>query len=148
MNHSPITVIVAVLIIVASMALLFRWHVISSSPTEAALPKLRRHELAWAAAENSDGPFYSGLWHRANWRHRLSAGCTLAGVVPRAWGIGVLRVPHVWGIGLLRHWISGLTAPLRGPSNSGGFSNAVASGACLKRLIPNCQQFYRDSPPF
>jgi hypothetical protein len=31
MNHSPITVIVAVLIIVASMALLFRWHVVSSS---------------------------------------------------------------------------------------------------------------------
>jgi hypothetical protein len=31
MNRSPITVIVAVLIIVASMAFLFRWHVISSS---------------------------------------------------------------------------------------------------------------------
>jgi hypothetical protein len=31
MNRSPITVIIAVLMIVASMALLFRWHVISSS---------------------------------------------------------------------------------------------------------------------
>ena len=31
MNRSPITAIIAVLIIVASMALLFRWHVISSS---------------------------------------------------------------------------------------------------------------------
>jgi hypothetical protein len=31
MNRSPITVIVAALIIVASMAFLFRWHVISSS---------------------------------------------------------------------------------------------------------------------
>src|SRR5258708_19629234 len=31
MNRSPITVIVAALIIVVSMALLFRWHVISSS---------------------------------------------------------------------------------------------------------------------
>jgi len=30
-NHSPITIIVAVLIIAGSMALLFRWHVISSS---------------------------------------------------------------------------------------------------------------------
>jgi hypothetical protein len=30
------------------------------------LPKLRRHELAWAAAKNSDGLVYSGLWHRAN----------------------------------------------------------------------------------
>lgn len=31
MNRSPIVVIVAALIIVCSMALLFRWHVISSS---------------------------------------------------------------------------------------------------------------------
>jgi hypothetical protein len=31
MNRSPITVIVAALIIVVSMAFLFRWHVISSS---------------------------------------------------------------------------------------------------------------------
>jgi hypothetical protein len=31
MNRSPITVIVAVLIIVGSMFFLFRWHVISSS---------------------------------------------------------------------------------------------------------------------
>jgi hypothetical protein len=31
MNRSPITVIVAVLIIVGSMFYLFRWHVISSS---------------------------------------------------------------------------------------------------------------------
>jgi len=31
MNRSPITVIIAVLMIVASMALLFRWHVVSSS---------------------------------------------------------------------------------------------------------------------
>jgi hypothetical protein len=31
MNRPPITVIVAVLIIMVSMALLFRWHVISSS---------------------------------------------------------------------------------------------------------------------
>jgi hypothetical protein len=31
MNRTPITVIVAVLIIAASMAVLFRWHVISSS---------------------------------------------------------------------------------------------------------------------
>jgi hypothetical protein len=30
-NHSPITIIVAALIIAGSMALLFRWHVISSS---------------------------------------------------------------------------------------------------------------------
>jgi hypothetical protein len=30
-NHSPITIIVAVLIIAGSMALLFRWHIISSS---------------------------------------------------------------------------------------------------------------------
>ncbi len=30
-NHSSITIIVAVLIIVASMAVLFRWHVVSSS---------------------------------------------------------------------------------------------------------------------
>jgi hypothetical protein len=30
-NHSSITVIVAVLIIVVSMAFLFRWHVVSSS---------------------------------------------------------------------------------------------------------------------
>jgi len=31
MNRSPIAIIVAALIIVSSMALLFRWHVISSS---------------------------------------------------------------------------------------------------------------------
>jgi hypothetical protein len=31
MNRLPITVIVAALIIVGSMALLFRWHVVSSS---------------------------------------------------------------------------------------------------------------------
>jgi hypothetical protein len=31
MNRSPITVMVAVLIIVGSMFFLFRWHVISSS---------------------------------------------------------------------------------------------------------------------
>jgi hypothetical protein len=31
MNRSPIAIIVAALIIVGSMALLFRWHVISSS---------------------------------------------------------------------------------------------------------------------
>jgi hypothetical protein len=31
MNRPPITVIVAVLIIMVSMALLFRWHVISSA---------------------------------------------------------------------------------------------------------------------
>jgi hypothetical protein len=30
-NHSPITIIVAALIIAGSMAVLFRWHVISSS---------------------------------------------------------------------------------------------------------------------
>jgi hypothetical protein len=30
-SHSPITVIVAVLIIVVAMAFLFRWHVVSSS---------------------------------------------------------------------------------------------------------------------
>jgi hypothetical protein len=31
MNRSPITVIVAALIIVVAMAVLFRWHVVSSS---------------------------------------------------------------------------------------------------------------------
>jgi hypothetical protein len=31
MNRSPITVIVAAVMIVVSMALLFRWHVVSSS---------------------------------------------------------------------------------------------------------------------
>ena len=31
MNRPPITLIVAALIIVGSMALLFRWHVVSSS---------------------------------------------------------------------------------------------------------------------
>ncbi len=30
-NHSSITIIVAVLIIVVAMAVLFRWHVVSSS---------------------------------------------------------------------------------------------------------------------
>jgi hypothetical protein len=30
-NHPPITIIVSVVIIVVSMAFLFRWHVVSSS---------------------------------------------------------------------------------------------------------------------
>ena len=33
-------------------------------------------------------------------------------------------------------------------SDGGGFSKVIASGACPKRLTPDCPQFYRERPLF